>query len=1136
MLSPNSSNRVVLLPQDRAIMEITGLTEDQYRFFVRQAILHSKLRPGEPVAFELVTFAVTLIIGIVLSAISSLLAPKPQVRKTPTVETRNVQGQSIVRGDEFSPKSGFDSLQNVVELGSTVPLVYANRQTIDGISYGGIRVNTNLLLSQIYSVGGGQLLRALFLVGEGNTDPTNTTAMQLNPTQFAIGNNLINGYELAATDAGRITIYYSSDGSRIISSDYLAGVIPSNDLGNAENAGGGDVFQVRSNNNEWKTDFCFVTKPSNQTSFGVDGFIGNNLGFRVNPSFRPALQFTTRTNSEGDALVECKTDRQESARRRKDNTRFHAKSGLIGSGGLQFFTPGQMVEYFLSSNTEGGGRITFGEGIVYLGDVGQAVASRQRQYDELINVGSLYKIGSALAICVSRSPDPFVSDADNSPIGGGQSVSAQFKIIRQGSCDTYTRQDIERPSLVTASNSGHLCRCAIASFTTEKRGRVIEVGLRSALQVNLSGMGNSVSAQFKIIRQGSCDTYTRQDIERPSLVTASNSGHLCRCAIASFTTEKRGRVIEVGLRSALQVNLSGICNFADSWTTTEIDNKACEDFDDDPVSSANPINFTSGTYTGPDQRYSFFRISYRIAGEDSDFIDINYCFGARSSTGVAVYNYIRFEFPQERRYEFRIEPLTAWEIRSGQAPGDLVILDYAVDRVPTLQDGLARIEFSGEVIARNRSNFAIQLLRPRNGNLGSPFDDEDFYGDSWAKLAEAFVYNEITTSATQVEHEVVYINNIAPNPEPPDYDFLAIVGLNIRSSRELNQLNQFSVYVNKGLGSTSAFPDVLYDLFTSARYGTGSIMSPRQIDKASFDAAKAWNYNRRYFFDGAIIEQLNLRTWGAERAQDFLLDLVIRNGKFALQPVANFEGPEIISGLFTAGNIIEDTFQLNYVDPSNRIPPRISVRWREEREASDISSNGLFPSIREIIVREANVDRLAPLERIDMSDFCTSERHAIDRAKWECRFRRYSTHTIRFKTVPSEASLDIGSVFKLGLETTVFEQPQNGAIASDGTVTAWPPLNDGSYSVLLWDGVNPTISETTLTVSGGKSSYSNAVFCLRSGQTNTQTYKTQSLSFDEDGNIEVEAVHFPVNEAGVSRVVDGFDDDNNWFLDGLIGT
>lgn len=1065
MLSPNSSSRVVLLPQDRAIMEITGLTEDQYRFFVRQAILHSKLRPGEPVAFGLVTFAVSLVIGIALSAISSLLAPKPQVRKTPTVETRNVQGQTIVRGDEFSPKSGFDSVQNVVELGSTVPLVYANRQTIDGISYGGIRVNTNLLWSQIYSVGGGQLLRALFLVGEGNTDPTDTTAMQLNPTQFAIGNNLINGYELAATDAGRITIYYSSDGSRITSSDYLAGLIPPNDLGNAENAGGGDVFQVRSDNNEWKTDFCFVTKPSNQTRFGVDGFIGNNLGFRVNPSFRPALQFTTRTNSEGEALVECKTDRQESARRRKDNTRFHAKSGLIGSGGLQLFTPGQVVEYFLSSNTQGGGRITFGDGIVYLGDVGQAVASRQRQYDELINVGSLYKIGSALAICVSRSPDPFVSDADNSPVGGGRSVSAQFKIIRQGACNTYTRQNIERPSLATASNSGHLCRCAISSFTTEKRGRVVEVGLRSALQVNLSG----------------------------------------------------------------------ICNFADSWTTAEIDNKACEDFDDNPVKGANPINFTSGTYTGPDQRYSFFRISYRIAGEDSDFIDINYCFGVRSSTGVAVYNYIRFEFPQERRYEFRIEPLTAWEIRSGQALGDLVILDYAVNRVPTLQDGLARIQFSGEVIARDRGNFAIQLLRPRNGNLGSPFDDEDFYGDSWAKLAEAFVYNEITTTATQAEHEIVYVNNIAPNPEPPGYDFLAIVGLNIRSSRELNQLNQFSVYVNKGLRSTSAFPDVLYDLFTSARYGTGSIMSPRQIDKASFDAAKAWNYNRRYFFDGAIIEKLNLRTWGAERAQDFLLDLVIRNGKFALQPVANFEGPEIISGLFTAGNIIEDTFQLNYIDPSDRIPPRISVRWREEREASDISSSGLFPSVREIIVREADVDRLAPLESIDMSDFCTSERHAIDRAKWECRFRRYSTHTIRFKTVPSEASLDIGSIFKLGLETTAFEQPQNGAIASDGTVTAWPPLNDGSYSVLLWDGVNTSISETTLTISGGKSSYSNAVFCLRSGKTNTQTYKTQSLSFDEDGNIEVEAVHFPVNETGVSRVVDGFDDDSNWFLDGLIG-
>ena len=42
MLTPNRP--IALLPQDRQIMELTGMSEKDYRFFMRQTILHSKLR------------------------------------------------------------------------------------------------------------------------------------------------------------------------------------------------------------------------------------------------------------------------------------------------------------------------------------------------------------------------------------------------------------------------------------------------------------------------------------------------------------------------------------------------------------------------------------------------------------------------------------------------------------------------------------------------------------------------------------------------------------------------------------------------------------------------------------------------------------------------------------------------------------------------------------------------------------------------------------------------------------------------------------------------------------------------------------------------------------------------------------
>lgn len=152
--------------------------------------------------------------------------------------------------------------------------------------------------------------------------------------------------------------------------------------------------------------------------------------------------------------------------------------------------------------------------------------------------------------------------------------------------------------------------------------------------------------------------------------------------------------------------------------------------------------------------------------------------------------------------------------------------------------------------------------------------------------------------------------------------------------------------------------------------------------------------------------------------------------------------------------------------------------------------------VREVSVRESGTPEDAPLEKIDISDYATSERHAIDRAKWECLVRRYVTHSVTFKTTPTEAALDIGAVFKVGMETINYDQPQNGAIAANGEVTAWPPLADGSYSVLLWDGSTPAIQETNITISGGKSSPAGSVFCLRNAVSSEQTYKTQSLSFE----------------------------------------
>ena len=89
---------------------------------------------------------------------------------------------------------------------------------------------------------------------------------------------------------------------------------------------------------------------------------------------------------------------------------------------------------------------------------------------------------------------------------------------------------------------------------------------------------------------------------------------------------------------------------------------------------------------------------------------------------------------------------------------------------------------------------------------------------------------------------------------------MAIVGLNIRSSKELRNLDQLSVYVDRGVIDSHLFPEVFNDLLTDPRYGVGSFFSTDQIDADSFAAAATWTNGRKYFFDGVISKKLNLRS------------------------------------------------------------------------------------------------------------------------------------------------------------------------------------------------------------------------------------------------------------------------------------
>ena len=94
----------------------------------------------------------------------------------------------------------------MVELGSVIPIIYAKREG----QYGGVRVNTNLLWSQLLSVGGGQFIKTLHLISEGGN------GFRIDEEQTAMGNNLLGSYELKKdAQSGRVTFYFEANGGRI---------------------------------------------------------------------------------------------------------------------------------------------------------------------------------------------------------------------------------------------------------------------------------------------------------------------------------------------------------------------------------------------------------------------------------------------------------------------------------------------------------------------------------------------------------------------------------------------------------------------------------------------------------------------------------------------------------------------------------------------------------------------------------------------------------------------------------------------------------------------------------------------------------------------------------------------------------
>lgn len=375
------------------------------------------------------------------------------------------------------------------------------------------------------------------------------------------------------------------------------------------------------------------------------------------------------------------------------------------------------------------------------------------------------------------------------------------------------------------------------------------------------------------------------------------------------------------------------------------------------------------------------------------------------------------------------------------------------------------------------------------------------------------------------EHQVVYVNEMRANPTAPQYEGLTLAGLALKASRSFASLDQIRFWLPDGMpvrkfqsnaGSTpeasNMFCDLVYHLLTDRTAGAGATISPDLIDTSNFPQLARFHDANRMFFDGVISDPTNIRQFISDTAPFFLCNFVISEGRFGLKPALPVGGSgqisnePVIQQLFTSGNILEDSFSIEFYPAEDRKDFQAVMRYRQGRPNQ-------LPEERTVTIRWNTEDSLThSVESFDMTRFCTTREHAELAGKYLLSVRKRVTHSVRFKTTPYGLQLAPGDYIRVSTTSNPYSPANNGVIDANGVITSATPLSDGSYPIIYYISPNDTTAEGTLTVANGvavEPALRGAIFTVVSAATGSNVYVVDQLSLDEDGVVEISATEFP---------------------------
>jgi hypothetical protein len=1091
-----------LLPYEYDLISTLGISKEEYLEFL--AVQQTYIDPKEGSVLDIrndagVVAIVLAIIGILAQVASILLAPK----------FSDPGGQRQTRNQRFAPRFAFNSQQELAKYGDPINLVYTDASVN---TKGGVRVAGSLIWSAVRSYGSSQFLQMLMVLGAGQIKA-------IDPNKSAFGQTA-----LSNITAENKWFYFRSSGTGALQW--------ANEL-NGKSATDPTLYGVETNNpyrlqttaQNVRTDgFSQAYSPSTQNTVGIYGVVPiNTLVYQRNEQgdkesanlgifsswnwttlqqVKTGFEFTLTINATNVEVDDVNTQAQET--RRALASTFD-ESGLFKLGSAKF----RVKTINVGSPDEKNMLITLvcvedGNAPLIAYDVTVLDGDATRYKNQILNspeyVNAKQIVDTVYALD-QREETIFGNDEDPR-IFGIKKLSKNAVFTSDGIYEaTYEQQQTR--------NRG---RFTISVFTGYKK-------IRGFTPNELGAYAKWAELQEIV------DTYEADDSFYTKAIT--------RMEEAAYQTLQPCHIVDLAIKSRVSKRLSGR---------------------QERYGSKNRTGYPSSD-NGNKNRTSLFVLKYKIAG--GVFAYVPGIFAISRVSDIDNFNYIKFNSNEatSNYWQFKLEPVgdmnaeiaTKSELRNTNGVVNYFYIENSgLPQVITTVTGES-FHFTGRIIPSNRTNLPPLNESPSGLNEWDLFNlDADnqlsFSFDNGPELTVTCISEQLIK---QFDLSVLYSN-------------LSLVGFNIYSGRNLQDLRNFTAFVTQGRlvrnlrtsgrdennilwgnpgfnylpaslnGPTCFAPDIFLDSVLDPEDGIGKYAVVDGVDIEQLARTKLFCQQNKLYMDGVIADQTSWREFWVQAAPFSLLEFARIGGRETLIPAVPYN-PNTgaiqrqirVTALFNQGNIIEDSYKEEYLDYGSNVQDLIaSVIYR------DTDINGTFARNRTLEVKLKNVsDSDAIRQTFDLSQFVTTSDQAVLYGKLLCNLRRYVRRAIEFRTFPTQDPIAPGAFIYLDIGQNAWNGIRTGVIEPGGSLNI--PLDNnlpnGTYKFLLYRSGNGVVSiETTVAgnTANALAAYEGWLFVLGTQINSKRIFRVSEVQMDEEGEITVRASEYPCDTNDNSLIAD----------------